>query len=120
MMFNGSRGVYTHTVAYEKKDDCVACGSGKTLEVSGHATLDDVLKALVESFPGELQNPSVSHESGNLYLRGVLESAYAKNLTESIRNLCQLTSPDETVMLAVNDQKIKHTMRVRLVFVWWE
>tara|TARA_B110000459_G_C16589773_1_gene485592 strand:+ start:164 stop:1333 length:1170 start_codon:yes stop_codon:yes gene_type:complete len=117
MMFNGTRGVYTHTVAYEKDEGCVACGAGKQIAVPADATLEFLLKALIEYFPGELFEPSVSYPGGNLYLRGVLESSFAHNLTRTMKELCQVDeTSNPTIMLAVNDKKMKHTMRVRLVF----
>ena len=71
---------------------------------------------MVAAFPENLQSPSLSHAGGHLYLRGVLESAYRGNLVENAKALCGLGEGEDTAMLSVNDKKMKHSMRVRVVF----
>ena len=116
MMYNGTRGVYTHTVEYERDPTCVVCSSGRRIEVKENATLGEVMDALVDAFPEEMQSPSLSHAGGHLYLRGVLESAYVGNLVLNAKKLCGLGEGEDTAMVSVNDKKMKHTMRVRVVF----
>ena len=116
MMYNGTRGVYTHTVEYERDPECVVCSSGKKMEVRADASLGEVINVLVAAFPENLQSPSLSHAGGHLYLRGVLESAYRGNLVENAKALCGLGEGEDTAMLSVNDKKMKHSMRVRVVF----
>jgi hypothetical protein len=74
------------------------------------------MDALVNAFPEEMQSPSLSHAGGHLYLRGVLESAYVGNLVLNAKKLCGLGEGEDTAMVSVNDKKMKHTMRVRVVF----
>ena len=116
VMYNGTRGVYTHTVEYERDAECVVCGSGRKLEVPKESSLQQVMDALVSAFPEEISAPSLSHARGHLYLRGVLETQYEKNARENAKALCGLGEGDDMVMISVNDKKMKHTMRVRVVF----
>ena len=116
VMYNGTRGVYTHTVEYERDAECVVCGSGRKLEVPKESSLQQVMDALVSAFPEEISAPSLSHARGHLYLRGVLETQYEKNARENAKALCGLGEGEDMVMISVNDKKMKHTMRVRVVF----
>ena len=116
MMYNGTRGVYTHTVEYERDPTCVVCSSGEKIEVGADATLQQVMDALIARFPEKLASPSLSRAGGHLYLRGVLESAYRGNLAENAKSLCGLGEGEDAAMLSVNDKKMKHAMRVRVVF----
>lgn len=66
MMYGGSRGVYTHTVAYERDAGCAVCSAGLLLEVDPDAPLSDLLQRLAAE-PGlgdRLAAPSVSYGSG--------------------------------------------------------
>jgi ubiquitin-activating enzyme E1 C len=108
--------VYTHTVEYERDAECVVCGSGRKLEVPKESSLQQVMDALVSAFPEEISAPSLSHARGHLYLRGVLETQYEKNARENAKALCGLGEGEDMVMISVNDKKMKHTMRVRVVF----
>ena len=49
-------------------------------------------------------------------LRGVLETQYEKNARENAKALCGLGEGEDMVMISVNDKKMKHTMRVQVVF----
>merc|ERR1711874_804915 len=47
MMYMGQTGVYTHTFEYEKKTDCLVCGTSQlTLERPRDSTLQSLLDAL--------------------------------------------------------------------------
>jgi ubiquitin-activating enzyme E1 C len=116
VMYNGAREVYTHTVAYEKDPECVACSPGVSLEIPRDCTLGGFVKRLVEKFPDRVEAPSVSFAGGHLYLRGVLESVYAPNLSRTLRALCGLEDDEDTTMVFVNDKKMKRAARVRVVF----
>ena len=39
MLYVGSGGVYTHTVAYERDPNCVVCSPGVAFEIGASATL---------------------------------------------------------------------------------
>lgn len=42
MMYMGSDGVYTHTIAHERDSGCLMCGSGLPLPASDETTLEQV------------------------------------------------------------------------------
>ena len=65
----------------------------------------------------EISAPSLSHARGHLYLSvGALETQYEKNARENAKALCGLGEGEDMVMISVNDKKMKHTMRVQVVF----
>mmetsp|Transcript_25356 Transcript_25356/g.83349 ORF Transcript_25356/g.83349 Transcript_25356/m.83349 type:complete len:436 (-) Transcript_25356:758-2065(-) len=110
MMYTGGHGVYTHTVAYDRDSECIACSPGVPLEVEETATLQQVLEILVARYPDKLRAPSVSCGSSNLYMQGVLEAETRPNLARPMLEL--LGSP--TATLVVNDKLLAGPLRVRL------
>lgn len=123
MLYVGTSGVYTHTVAYERDPECPCCSPGVKMEVPAGATLQDVLDALLVKFPDKLSAPSVSVNGGaNLYMRGVLEEEFKPNLSRQMASLMTHSGdgskPDEKVTegnLIVNDKKLSGPLRVKLV-----
>ena len=88
MMYNGREGVYTHTVAYEKDDECPACSPGVRVEFSRDVALGDVVDACVKKFPNQCEKPSVSSATaGHLYMRGVFEEETRANLGKKLVDL---------------------------------
>lgn len=75
MMYVGSEGIYTHTVAYERDPQCPVCSAGVPLSVASDTTLEAVMQAMVQDarLGPLLSAPSVSYGTSNLYMRGVLE-----------------------------------------------
>ena len=39
MMYNGTRGVYTHTMKHERDENCIVCSAGVPLRAPAGATL---------------------------------------------------------------------------------
>ncbi len=78
MMYVGSDGIYTHTVAYERDPDCPVCSAGVVVTVSKDATLQRVMEVMMgDARLGErLKAPSLSFGNLNLYMRGVLEEVW--------------------------------------------
>lgn len=111
MLYVGSGGVYTHTVAYERDPNCVVCSPGVAFEIGASATLQELIDALVTAHPDSLAAPSVSYGSVNLYMRGALEEDTKHNLTQV---MSALMGGDTEGTLVVNDKKLHGPMRVRL------
>ena len=118
MMYNGSDGVYTHTVAYEKDPDCPMCSPGVAMELPKESTLSDVIDAIVKKFEDTVALPSISTSNGtNLYMRGVLEEATRDNLPRKMSELLgEEHGGGEKLdgLIIVNDKKLKGPLRVRL------
>lgn len=90
MMYMGSAGVYSHTFAYERKDDCPVCTSKvRKITLSKSHTLNQLLQELRD---GELRlhSPSLVSATGNtLYMQKppALERATRPNLHKQLREL---------------------------------
>eukprot|EP00051_Salpingoeca_urceolata_P028007 m.484447 g.484447 ORF g.484447 m.484447 type:complete len:450 (+) comp23352_c0_seq1:139-1488(+) len=95
MLFNDSEGIYTYTLEYEKKPDCVTC-SVKPLDMACTPTdsLQSILDRLVDdpsfrlSGPGVVM-PTASGGTKSLYLRAPasIEAQLRKHLTMSLADL---------------------------------
>ena len=109
-MYNGTRGVYTHTVPYAREEECPVCSAGVPLRLPAGATLQAVLDALLARFPTRLSAPSVSCGRTNLYMRGVFEEETRPNLAKPVAELMGASSG----LLVVNDKKLHGPLRVRL------
>lgn len=59
-----------------------------------------------------LSNPSVSYGAKRLYVRGVFEQETRPNLDKTMGSLVQ----DDNAILEVNDKKIMHTLKIRLMY----
>jgi ubiquitin-activating enzyme E1 C len=128
MMYNGREGVYTHTVAYEKDDECPACSPGVRVEFSRDVALGDVVDACVKKFPNQCEKPSVSSATaGHLYMRGVFEEETRVNLGKKLVDLVPDDAVDDAgagtaaedgtarrIDLEVNDKKMKRSLRLRV------
>ncbi|GAX80134.1 hypothetical protein CEUSTIGMA_g7572.t1 [Chlamydomonas eustigma] len=115
MMYMGSQGIYTHTVAYERDPKCPICSPGVPLDVEQSMTLKEVLdKMMVDPVLSTLlKKPSVSYGSKNLYVaQGIFEADTRVNLQKTIGELV----PDERPILTVNDKSLSAPMRVMLRF----
>lgn len=86
MMYVGSEGIYTHTVAYERDPQCPLCSAGVPLSVASDASLQSVMDAMVaDARLGPLLSaPSVSYGTSNLFMRGVLEEVRRTRVIETI------------------------------------
>ena len=114
MMYIGTDGVYSHTAEYERDSSCPVCSPGVAHSVSIDVTLEEFMASIVAAHPDLLEQPSVSFGGKNLYLRGVLESEFAENLTKRMIDLMEGQSEG---LLMVNDKKLKKaSMRLRLSF----
>ncbi|GAB4817230.1 hypothetical protein N2152v2_004276 [Parachlorella kessleri] len=114
MMYVGTEGVYTHTVAYERDPACPICSPGVPFTVQPTMTLREVIAKLVAD-PGlgkHLTNPSVSYGSTNLYMRGALEEETRPNLDKTIGELVE----GDGSIIHLNDKKLVSTLKVRLKF----
>jgi len=115
MIFNGVKGVYTHTVAYDRDPTCPVCSSGVPLVLPPGATLQTLLDGLVAAFPDRLSAPSVSYGTTQLYARGVFEADTRPNLPRLLVELLPEANLQNGVTLFVNDKKLTAgALRVRL------
>ena len=115
--FNGTRGVYTHTVAYDRDAACPVCSAGVAVELPEDATLAQLVETLVARFPSQLASPSVNHGSRPLYAHGVFEEETRANLGRKMAGLlCEggASAPFLNVPLQVNDKKSAWPLRIRL------
>mmetsp|Transcript_17998 Transcript_17998/g.50362 ORF Transcript_17998/g.50362 Transcript_17998/m.50362 type:complete len:133 (+) Transcript_17998:181-579(+) len=112
MMYVGSGGVYTHTVAYERDTSCPICSAGLPIEMHPSATLQQLIGALMADteIGPRLSAPSISCGTQNLYMRGALEGMTRENLSKPLSELVD----SSCCILNVNDKKLPATMRVRL------
>lgn len=119
MMYMGSQGIYTYTVAYEKDEACPVCSAGVMLQAPADATLQQVIDLML-SHPtlGRLMaHPSVSYGATPLYMRGVMEEETRPNLARPAAELLVAAgaAPEcGAVQLNVNDKKLNAPLRVRL------
>ena len=125
MMFMGTSGVYTHTFALEKNENCIVCGNPSiTVQVSAESsTLQDFIDILLDrkdlyvySFhllPSyhdyrRLKAPSVRTPSKTLYMRAPapLEKATRANLDKKLKDLLgndeSAVVTDEALPVSVN------------------
>mmetsp|Transcript_1726 Transcript_1726/g.4037 ORF Transcript_1726/g.4037 Transcript_1726/m.4037 type:complete len:434 (+) Transcript_1726:764-2065(+) len=112
MMYVGSGGVYTHTVAYERDPDCPICSPGLPLYVRPAMTLQETIDAMLkdEAIGSRVSAPSVSHGADNLYMRGALEAMTRENLSKPLAELLG----SKSCVVSVNDKSLPAPMRVRL------
>ena len=114
MMFNGTRGVYTHTVKYDRDSECQICGAGVAMEASPSATLEELIAQLRARFPA-LTQPSVSCGARQLYAHGIFEEETRPNLGRTLGEL--LEEEGAAAVLLVNDRKRPAPLRIRLSLV---
>lgn len=115
--FNGTRGVYTHTVAYDRDAACPVCSPGVALDMMAHSTLAELIEELVRRFPAQLAAPSISLGTRPLYAHGIFEEETKANLSRPLAQLlheCGAQKPLRNVLLLVNDKKSPWPLRVRL------
>uniref|UniRef100_A0A7S3FHR4 NEDD8-activating enzyme E1 catalytic subunit n=1 Tax=Prasinoderma singulare TaxID=676789 RepID=A0A7S3FHR4_9VIRI len=115
MMYMGTAGVYTHTVAYERDPECAVCSPGVPFSAPAAMTLQAFIDALKQDarFAGKLERPSVSSAGRNLYMAAppVLEQATRANLAKSMRELLGA----EPGVVNVTGKKFPGVLRLRPV-----
>ncbi|CAI6007611.1 unnamed protein product [Closterium sp. NIES-65] len=132
VMYVGTQGVYSHTVAYERDPECLVCSAGVPVTVPSTATLQQFIDQLLADsrFATRLQAPSVSFYGSNLYLRApaVLEEATRPNLSKPLKELMdgvgcvngeeggEKKGVSAGGVLNVNDKKLAGVLRVRVSF----
>uniref|UniRef100_A0A7R9Y511 NEDD8-activating enzyme E1 catalytic subunit n=1 Tax=Prasinoderma coloniale TaxID=156133 RepID=A0A7R9Y511_9VIRI len=116
MMYMGTAGVYTHTVAYERDPDCVVCSPGVAVQAPPEVTLREFVEQLKadERFAGKLSNPSLSYAGRNLYMAAppVLEQMTRANLDAPLSKLLG-DGADGSAAINVTDKKLAGVLRVR-------
>ncbi|CAI7861927.1 unnamed protein product [Closterium sp. NIES-53] len=132
VMYVGTQGVYSHTVAYERDPECLVCSAGVPVTVPSTATLQQFIDQLLADprFAARLQAPSISFYGSNLYLRApaVLEEATRPNLSKPLKDLMdgvgcvngeeggEKKGVSAGGVLNVNDKKLAGVLRVRVSF----
>ncbi|WIA10224.1 hypothetical protein OEZ85_010426 [Tetradesmus obliquus] len=114
MMYTGSQGIYTHTVAYERDPQCPVCSAGVEVVAPADSTLQQVIDLMLAhpQLGKMLAHPSVSYGSKQLYARGIYEEDSRPNLAKPVRELLEGDEP--AALLTVNDKKLSASLRVRL------
>eukprot|EP00879_Flechtneria_rotunda_P023907 GHRR01025319.1.p1 GENE.GHRR01025319.1~~GHRR01025319.1.p1 ORF type:complete len:346 (+),score=71.39 GHRR01025319.1:248-1285(+) len=113
MMYTGSQGIYTHTVAYERDLQCPVCSAGVELMAPAESTLQQVIDLMLQHpvLGNMLAHPSVSYGTKQLYARGIYEADTKPNLS---RPVAELLNGEANTLLTVNDKKLNVPLRVRL------
>ncbi|KAJ3037671.1 hypothetical protein HDV00_001393 [Rhizophlyctis rosea] len=111
MLYTGDHGVYTHTFALEKSDECPVCGgeAAVTLTVSKDMTLQELLDILLENQRTQLKRPSLRTATKSLFMRGVLERQTRANLSKTVSELV-----DEGEPITVTDENLPISMTLLL------
>eukprot|EP00270_Netrium_digitus_P018010 TRINITY_DN6773_c0_g1_i1.p1 TRINITY_DN6773_c0_g1~~TRINITY_DN6773_c0_g1_i1.p1 ORF type:complete len:460 (-),score=121.14 TRINITY_DN6773_c0_g1_i1:120-1460(-) len=117
MMYIGSHGVYSHTVAYEKDPNCAICSAGIPFSLKASTTLQQFIDLLLvdERLKEKIAKPSVSFHGCSLYMQApaVLEEETRPNLQKALQ---QLMDGASFGILNVNDRKLIGMLRVRVTF----
>jgi len=91
MMYTGGVGVYTFTFEYERKGECIACGSVDqkiTYEIDPEQKVEDFLEVLKNDARLQLTRPSIfCDDTGkNIYVQsGAMERQLRPNLAKPMR-----------------------------------
>lgn len=117
MMYTGdsdASGLYTHTFAAEKKDDCPVCGNvAQKMIINPEYTLEEFIAGLAERAEAQLKKPTIRTEARSLYYQAppALEEQTRPNLELKMRDL---VSDGEEI--AVSDSAFTIDFRFRLHF----
>lgn len=111
LMYMGNDGIYTHTFRYEKKKDCLVCGTrqGKParviLERSESSTLQDLIDHMIENPKLQLKRPSITCAAGVVFLQNpeVLRKQHEYKLKQTLRQLVDFGVFKEMEDLVVTD-----------------
>jgi ubiquitin-activating enzyme E1 C len=117
LMYMGGAGLYAPTFKYERQPQCVVCGQGVVLQAAGASSLTQLMELLGDDPRLRLKKPSLSVEGGSktgetaIYMRGILESHYAKHLDLPISNLF-----DSGSTLVITDPSVPGSVKVTVQF----
>ena len=119
LMYMGGAGLYAPTFKYERNPNCVVSGEGFVLKASGASSLTQLMELLGDEPRLRLKKPSLSVEGGSklgdgdtaIYMRGILESHYAKHLDLPISDLF-----DSGATLVITDPGVPTSVRVIVEF----
>eukprot|EP01129_Flabellula_baltica_P013963 TRINITY_DN6592_c0_g1_i1.p1 TRINITY_DN6592_c0_g1~~TRINITY_DN6592_c0_g1_i1.p1 ORF type:complete len:436 (+),score=110.57 TRINITY_DN6592_c0_g1_i1:3-1310(+) len=114
MMYSGSDGLYTSTIAYEKNQDCLVCGRAeRSMEIPSTMTVSEFIVELSENESIQLSKPSLSSASSSIYFQQppTLEKQLRPNLEKplsdfvqdgAIVNVNDPSLPEKTVQITIN------------------
>eukprot|EP01051_Picozoa_sp_SAG22_P016460 SAG22_NODE_2330_length_2707_cov_11.741181_2_plen_227_part_00 len=104
MMFNGTDGLYVYTFEYERKEDCLVCGSAPVpFSICATDTVGQVMAKMTTDPTLQLKQPSIRCNGKSVYMRQPvsLEEATRPNLdkpaTEFFAAGAQVTVTDPTL-----------------------
>jgi ubiquitin-activating enzyme E1 C len=91
-MYMGAQGLYSTTIAYERKQHCLVCCDAATTKpylVSAKMTLAELITKLAEDADYQLKKPSLVSEAATLYMQKPpsLELALRENLSKPLGEL---------------------------------
>jgi ubiquitin-activating enzyme E1 C len=117
-MIMGAEGFYTPTFEYDRKEDCMVCGSAaeaRPLRCSTTSTLAELIQHMKEDNGLQLKKPSVTSGSMSLYLTAppALEKATKANLDKTLTELGITTGS----VLGVTDPVLFQPISVKLELV---
>lgn len=114
MLYTGSHGVYSHTVAYERDPTCVVCSAGTAVDISRDATVQELLDLLLaHSTLGKMiERPSLSVGATMVFGRGIYEQETRPNLQLPVADFLGA----EGGVMMVNDKKLAGPLRIRIRF----
>ena len=117
MMYTGdsdASGLYTHTFAAEKKDDCPVCGNlAQNVTIDPDITLSDFIASLAERAEAQLKKPSIRTEAKTLFYQAppALREQTMPNLEQKIKDL--VSNGEEIV---VSDPAFSFQFKYKLIF----
>ncbi|PRP78028.1 hypothetical protein PROFUN_14728 [Planoprotostelium fungivorum] len=92
MMYIGGEGIYTHTFEYEKKENCLVCGTSQSVySVSGDIKLEEFIEMLGGDVNYQLKKPSIRCNNKNVFMQApkALLEATTPNLSKKLNELFQ-------------------------------
>lgn len=105
-----------HKVSHERDPNCIVCCPGVHMEMKCEDTLQMLILNIISDkrFGLNVTNPSVSYQSTNLYMTGVLEGETKGNLKLSLAELLKADDAVNRFMLTVNDKSLPNPKRLWL------
>lgn len=125
MMYMGGDGVYTHTFALQRKENCIVCGgsgnsSSTELQVNPSWTLQELLDHLATNVKFQLKRPSITSGAGVVFLQNpeAMRKQHEYKLSQSLRQLVDFGVFYEGEELVVTDREsLSDALRVRIGFL---
>lgn len=113
MMYMGNFGLYTHTYAQFRKDDCLVCGKVLEVTVDPEWTLEEWLQKLSENPNVQFKKPSLRAGGFSLFIQSPesLRAQTEKHLPMKLKDLL-----DDGDQLDITDPVLGRPVFVKVIF----